>query len=406
MDASVLLALRDPAGVPFYPVVFQALYILTWALHIAFVLLALGSLALSLYGSTRQKGDENWRILTPHLIQTGKISVSILIVLGVAPLLFTQVIYDPNWYVANTLSGMWVFTFVYALVVGYSVYYWYSYANKAQKGGGTLIGAASFLILVFCGILMHNFALTSIMPQDWMSMYAPNGKVDTSGWVFNMDVIRLAFMVSLALPVLGIFLQNYAQFVSTRSDFSKAYVEFTQTLGTRLAVMGLLLSAVLFLLWMWSVDYLFSPLSIAIVVGVLGLLALSAKNSNSYFTTGVLVVVALLISGMRELIRFDLMVGLGYNIYDYPVNLEIPSIAMFLLTFLIMGGVGVAFLLTMAWKVGKNQGVFDASKDVVVSKLANYTLGIMTAWMVIYFAWGMGVLFKNVLWIKIHPLLL
>lgn len=397
MDASVLLALRDPAGVPFYPVVFQALYILTWALHIAFVLLALGSLALSLYGSTRQKGDENWRILTPHLIQTGKISVSILIVLGVAPLLFTQVIYDPNWYVANTLSGMWIFTFVYALVVGYSVYYWYSYANKAQKGGGTLIGAASFLILVFCGILMHNFALTSIMPQDWMSMYAPNGKVDTSGWVFNMDVIRLAFMVSLALPVIGIFLQNYAQFVSTRSDFSKAYVEFTQTLGTRLAVMGLLLSAVLFLLWMWSVDYLFSPLSIAIVVGVLGLLALSAKNSNSYFTTGVLVVVALLISGMRELIRFDLMVGLGYNIYDYPVNLEIPSIAMFLLTFLIMGGVGVAFLLTMAWKVGKNQGVFDASQDVVVSKLANYTLGIMTAWMVIYFAWGMGVLFKNVL---------
>lgn len=397
MDASVLLALRDPAGVPFYPVVFQALYILTWALHIAFVLLALGSLALSLYGSTRQKGDENWRILTPHLIQTGKISVSILIVLGVAPLLFTQVIYDPNWYVANTLSGMWVFTFVYALVVGYSVYYWYSYANKAQKGGGTLIGAASFLILVFCGILMHNFALTSIMPQDWMSMYAPNGKVDTSGWVFNMDVIRLAFMVSLALPVIGIFLQNYAQFVSTRSDFSKAYVEFTQTLGTRLAVMGLLLSAVLFLLWMWSVDYLFSPLSIAIVAGVLGLLALSAKNSNSYLTTGVLVVVALLISGMRELIRFDLMVGLGYNIYDYPVNLEIPSIAMFLLTFLIMGGVGVAFLLTMAWKVGKNQGVFDASKDVVVSKLANYTLGIMTAWMVIYFAWGMGVLFKNVL---------
>lgn len=397
MDASVLLVLRDPAGVPFYPVVFQALYILTWALHIAFVLLALGSLALSLYGSTRQKGDENWRILTPHLIQTGKISVSILIVLGVAPLLFTQVIYDPNWYVANTLSGMWIFTFVYALVVGYSVYYWYSYANKAQKGGGTLIGAASFLILVFCGILMHNFALTSIMPQDWMSMYAPNGKVDTSGWVFNMDVIRLAFMVSLALPVIGIFLQNYAQFVSTRSDFSKAYVEFTQTLGTRLAVAGLLLSAVLFLLWMWSVDYLFSPLSIAIVVGVLGLLALSAKNSNSYLTTGVLVVVALLISGMRELIRFDLMVGLGYNIYDYPVNLEIPSIAMFLLTFLIMGGVGVAFLLTMAWKVGKNQGLFDASKDVVVSKLANYTLGIMTAWMVIYFAWGMGVLFKNVL---------
>ncbi len=48
----------------------------------------------------------HWKILTPHLIQTGKLSISILIVLGVAPLLFTQVIYDPTvcgkytiWYV-------------------------------------------------------------------------------------------------------------------------------------------------------------------------------------------------------------------------------------------------------------------------------------------------------------------
>ncbi|MDD3467663.1 MAG: hypothetical protein PHE67_10985, partial [Campylobacterales bacterium] len=67
MDATILNALRDPAGVPFYPVVFQALYILTWALHAAFVLLSLGSMGLSLYGSTKQRSDANWKILTPHL---------------------------------------------------------------------------------------------------------------------------------------------------------------------------------------------------------------------------------------------------------------------------------------------------------------------------------------------------
>jgi hypothetical protein len=70
---------------------------------------------------------------------------------------------------------------------------------------------------------------------------------------------------------------------------------------------------------------------------------------------------------------------------------------MFLSTFVIMGFTGVAYLLTMAWKVGKNQGVFDASKDVVVTKLGNYTLGIMITWMVVYFAWGMVTLFKNIL---------
>ncbi|HHO42533.1 MAG TPA: hypothetical protein ENN12_04150 [Epsilonproteobacteria bacterium] len=397
MDASILLALRDPAGVPFYPVVFQALYVLTWALHAAFVLLALGSMGLSLYGTMKQKTDSHWKILTPHLIQTGKISVSILIVLGVAPLLFTQVIYDPNWYVANTLSGMWVFIFIYTLIVGYSMYYWYYYANKSSQGGGKLIGLISFGILVFCGILMHNFAVTSIMPNDWMDMYAPNGVVDTSGWTFNIDILRLIFMVSLSIPVVGIFLQNYARFLSTRENFSQEFISHASSLGTKLSVVGLLLSAATFVLWMIAIGYLLHPLSLATVVGVVVLLFLSAKNTNSYITTGVLVIVALLISALRELIRYDIMGQLGYSIYDYPVNLEIPTLLMFLSTFLVMGGVGVAYLLTMAWKVGKTQGIFDGSKDIWVNKLGTYTISIMVAWMVIFFGWGMTFLFKNIL---------
>lgn len=397
MDASVLLALRDPAGIPFYPVVFQALYILTWALHAAFVLLALGSMGLSLYGTLKQKNDPNWKILTPHLIQTGKISVSLLIVLGVAPLLFTQVIYDPNWYTTNALSGMWIFIFIYALVIGYMMFYWFYYANKAKEGGGKLIGFISFAILVFAGILMHNFAVTSIMPNEWMNMYAPNGVVDNSGWTFNVDIIRLTFMVSLAIPVVGIFLQNYSRFLSTREDFSKDFIDYTASLGSKLGIIGLIISAVAFVAWMLQIGYLMHPVVIATIVGVLILLFMVISNRNSYITTGVLAVVALLISGVRELTRYDLMANLGYSIYDYPVNLEIPTIAMFLLTFLVMGGVGVAYLLTMAWKVGKSQGIFDGSKDKAVNTLGNYTLGIMSLWMVVFFGWGMTILFGNIL---------
>ena len=397
MDTSVLLALRDPAGIPFYPIVFQGLYVLTWALHIAFVLLSLGSMGLSLYGTTRQASDANWKRLTPHLIQTGKLSVSLLIVLGVAPLLFTQVIYDPNWYVTNTLSGMWIFIFIYALIVGYSMYYWYYYANKAKEGGGVLIGAISFALLVFCGILMHSFSVTSIMPNDWTSMYASGGNIDMSGWTFNMDIIRLAFMVSLALPVVGIFLQAYGKFVGTRSNMKGEYADFTASLGTKLATVGLLISAVLFVLWMFTIGYLFHPISLASIVGAVILLALAGLNKNAYITVGWLVVVALLFSTVREWIRYDIMAELGYTIYDYPVNLEIPTIAMFLSTFLIMGGVGVAYLLTMAWKVGKSEGLFDGSKDVAVTKLGDYTLWIMSAWLVIFFGWGLFTLFGNIL---------
>lgn len=399
MDATILNALRDPAGVPFYPVVFQALYILTWALHAAFVLLSLGAMGLSLYGTTKQRSDANWKILTPHLIQTGKVSVSLLIVLGVAPLLFTQVIYDPNWYVTNTLSGIWVFTFIYALVVGYVMYYWYYYANKAGKLSSPLIGFVLFAILVFCGAIMHNFAVESIQPTKWMEWYAPNGVIDMSGLNFHYDVIRLAFMVSLAIPVVGIFLQNYSDFLGTRKDFSHSYIAFTKRLGTKIGIVGLIISAVLFAIWMLNEGLLLNPLVIATVLSVVLLLwMVSRSDKNSYMTTGVLVVVALLISAVREYIKYSIMTGVGYDIYNYPVNLEIPSIVMFLLTFVFLGFTGVAFIAAMAWQVGKNEGlVYDCDKNPALRKLGFSTLWILVVWIVIYFAWGMFTLFKNTL---------
>lgn len=399
MDATILNTLRDPAGVPFYPIVFQALYVLTWALHAAFVLLSLGAMGLSLYGTTKQKSDANWKILTPHLIQTGKLSVSLLIVLGVAPLLFTQVIYDPNWYVTNTLSGIWVFVFIYSLIVGYTMYYWYYYANKGGKAISPLIGFVSFAILLFCGIIMHNFAVESIQPTKWMEWYAPNGVVDMSGLNFHYDIVRLAFMVALAIPVVGIFLQNYSDFLSTRKDFSESYIAFTKKLGTKMAVVGLLISAVLFVVWMLKEGMLFNPLVIATVVSVLILLWMASRgDKNSYATTGMLVVVALLISAVREYIKYSIMTGLGYDIYNYPVNLEIPTIVMFLLTFVFLGFTGVAFIAAMAWQVGKNEGlVYDCDKNPAIRKLGFSTLWILAAWMAIYFVWGMFTLFKNTL---------
>ena len=393
MDATILNALRDPAGVPFYPVVFQALYILTWALHAAFVLLAIGSMALSLVGHGKQKTSENWKLLTAHMIQTGKVSVSLLIVLGVAPLLFTQVIYDPNWYVTNALSGVWIFTFIYALIVGYTTFYWYYYANK--KGGGKLIGLFSFVVLIFAGVLMHVFSVEAIQPEQWMNWYAPGGAVDTSGLNFHMDPVRLLFMVSLSAPVLGIFLQNYSDFLSTRKDFTEAYIAFTRALGTKIALIGLLISAVLFAAWMLQIGLLFNPLSLAIVVAVVLLLVMVKSVKRSYLTTLWLVVTALLISGMRELIRFNIMDNLGYSIYNYPMNIDWPSVAMFLSTFAVLGFTGVAFIATLAWRAGKTEGVFDASKDVLVTRLANSTFAILVVWCLVYFGWGMFTVFKN-----------
>lgn len=395
MDAETLNLLRDPAGLPFYPVVFQGLYILTWALHALFVFLALGSMGLSLYGGIKQKTDENWRILTSHLLQTGKISVSLLIVLGVAPLLFTQVIYDPNWYTVNAISGIWVVTFIYALLVGYSMYYWYYYANKKQSSSSSIIGIISFLFLIFCGLIMHVFSVQVIQPDKWIEWYAPNGVVDTSGTTFHPETIRYLFLMSLSIPILGLFLQNYGDFLKNSEKFDEKFISFSRNIGTKIASVGLIISLVLFAFWANDIDKLFDIYSIIIYLSFIVLIALSRTFKNSYLTTGISVILILLISGFREYIRYNIMFDFGYDIYNYPVNIEWSSVTMFVLTFVSLGGVGVSFIATMAWKVGKTKGVFDASKDKAVTLMANMLLWILSIWTVVYFAWGFFILFKN-----------
>lgn len=398
MEMDILLnSLRDPAGVPFYPVVFQGLYILTWALHIAFVLLSLGSGFLALVGVKKRAYDANWATFTPHLVQIAKVSVSILIVLGVAPLLFTQVIYDPNWYVTNTLSGRFVAIFIYGLVVAYATWYWFYYAVRKESRFAFLIGLISFVFLVACGIIMHAFAYESIEPTKWMDWYAPGGVVDTSGTTLQVSPVRLAFMVSLAAPATGIILLNYAAYLSKAPDYTKEYIDFVKNLAKKIGVFGLLISAVLFVVWMYQIGRLFDPLALSIVVGVVVLGGMIMSNICSYYTTVVLVVVALLISGLRELIRYDIMSNLGYSIYNYPMNIDWPSVIMFLTTFVGVGFTGVIFLLTLAWRAGRTKGIYEANKDKTVTLLANATIGICIVWACTFLAWGIFAVFKNTL---------
>lgn len=397
MDAGILNLLRDPAGVPFYPVVFQGLYILTWALHALFVFLSLGSMGLSIYGSIRQKYSNNWKILTNHLLQTGKISVSLLIVLGVAPLLFTQVIYDPNWYTVNTLSGLWVVIFIYSLLVAYSMYYWYYYANKKESKSSTIIGTISFLLLLFCGLIMHMFSVQTIQPDKWMQWYAPNGVVNTSGTNFHTESIRYIFFILLSIPAVGLFLQNYSDFLKGNKKFNEEFITYTKNIGSKIASFGIILSLFVFIYWAYSINKSVDTFSFIIYISFLILLILVRNLNNSYISSLIFIVNILLISGFREYIKYNIMNSFGYDIYSYPLNIEWASISMFVLTFASLGGIGVTFIASMTWKIGKNNGYFDASKDRTITLMANTLLWILSIWCIIYFAWGFYTIFKNTL---------
>ena len=399
---SVLHAMRDPAGIPSHPVVFQVLMIVTWIFHIAFVQMTLGAAALAIYAFYKRKPGTHWEQLSMAMTKSAKVGVSLLIVLGVAPLLFTQVIYDPQWYTASVLSARWLIAFIFTLIIGYCSWFVFYYCNhegaKNQLGVFALIGLALFLL---DGLIMHVLAYQSLLPEQWMSWYAPGGVVDSRGAKLHaIQWPRYLFIISLSLPALGLYLMAYADYFRDRADRTPEYRNFTRALGKRLAVQGLVISFVLLLAWQFAhpsaTGLTWHPVGWLLAASLLvfaAWLRRKAEHTHGYLMQlaglGVLGILAV----WRELIRIRYMMPFGYDIRDYTVHADWPSMVLFFSTFLGVGGLVGGFFLMTIYRAGRVQGLYTADKTL--ARVGTAAVVVLGLWIAIFFAYGIAIWMSN-----------
>ncbi len=397
----MLNVLRDPAGIPAPPILFQWLMVLTWAMHILFVNLVLGGGALAIAGFLRRK-DPLWGRLSRAMTQVTKVALSLAIVLGVAPLLFTQVIYDPMWYASNVLSAAWVMGFIYALGLGYTCWFVFSFRNKEGASSGDLLWAvAAILLFALNGLVMHVLSVQSILPAKWLEWYAPQGVPDMSGLkIHAFSFPRFAFFFAAAVAGTGIFLLAYADYFRSRSDFPTPYREFCRRIGWQWARWGFLAQALLALAWFAGIEkaaaHPFLWLTLIVLFGLLGTLWLGKTEKlagRGYLFQGLFVLYALVVGIAREEIRLGALLPLGYDPMTYKVNLDLGSTLLFFTTFLGVGGLALGFLLAMLWQAGKVEGPYVAGKTV--ARLSNYALAIVLIWVAIFFGVGITVWLRN-----------
>ena len=242
---TVMNTMRDPAGLPAHPALFQALMVLTWVFHIFFVHLTLGATGLALWGYFKKGHHPHWSQLSVAMTQVAKVGVSLLIVLGVAPLLFTQVVYDPQWYTSNVLSARWVIAFIFTLIVAYCL--WFFFYSRHHDATSTArpawigwLGVIALGLFALDGLIMHALTVQAIAPEQWMAWYTPGGQVDTSGsQIHRVEWGRYAFIMGLSAPMTGLFLWAYADYFAVRPDITTDYLAFTRQVGQRLAWVGL-----------------------------------------------------------------------------------------------------------------------------------------------------------------------
>ncbi len=399
---SAMHAMRDSAGVPAVPELFQVLMVLTWIFHIAFVQLALGASALAIYSFYRRESGPYYETLSIAMTKVAKVSVSLLIVLGVAPLLFTQVIYDPQWYASNVLSARWVIGFILSLIVAYCFWFAFYYANHA--GAKRYVGLYAWIAFaLFCmdGLIMHALAYQSLLPDSWMDWYAPNGHVDTRGAALHaIQWPRYLFIMSLSAPAVGIFLQAYSEYFKVRNNHSAQYRIFAQQLGKKIATIGFGVSLVL-LLW-WQFDFptqtglTMHPLGWALVAAVSLMLLWASRFSaqmHGYWPILGGVAVLGLLACWREVIRIHYLAPFHYTIADYPVHADWPTTILFFSTIVGVGGLVGGYYLTLLYRAGRVDGLYVAGPKV--AWLGTAAVAILALWIAVFFTYGAAIWLRN-----------
>lgn len=407
MTPDMLHALRDPAGIPSHPIVFLVLGVVTLALHLAAVHVMLGAGALTLRGAF--SASPHWRRLAAAMLTTAKIAVSVAIVLGVAPLLFVQVVYDPFWYTSNVLSAWWVIGFIGILIAGYIamyVFYWRNHDIEQDGGRGGFWMVASLALLLTVGFIVHSLTNQMLFPEQWMAWYAPQDVVDPSGRSLHYwHLPRFGFFIALSAPVIGAWLyghRRYLQGCDQPTAADAAYMAWLQPLAQRLMVVGGLVAVALGALWMatlpekmaWFATSPWVALAVVALLATVALPLLLGQRINQglwgYAVFGAGAVALIVVAAMREVLRFvTLRARHGYDALDYRINADWYSTGLFFSTFAVLGGVTLAYLLTLAWQVGQS-GTTAApfTPSPALNRLGNLSIALLVVWTVGYFAVG------------------
>jgi hypothetical protein len=397
----MLYALRDPAGVPSHPLVFLVLGVLTFALHIAAVQVMLGAATLTLRGAF--SGSLHWRRLAAAMITTAKIAVSVAIVIGVAPLLFVQVVYDPFWYTSNVLSAWWVIGFIVLLIAGYIalyIFYWKNHHIEADGGQGGVWMVLSIALLLAVGFIVHSLTNQMLFPEHWMAWYAPQGVVNPDGHsLHDWHLPRFLFFIALSAPVTGAWLYGYRRYLQGAQEADAAYLGWLRGLAQNLMLIGGVVSVLIGALWMatlpekmaWFATSVWLLMAVVALAAVVALpLVLRDRIDTGiwgYAIFGAGAVGLIVVGAAREMLRFVTLLGShGYDAMDYKINMDWYSTGLFFTTFGVVGGVTLAYLLTVAWQAGQSKGLYTPS--ATVTRIGQWSVGLLVGWTVLYFAVG------------------
>ncbi len=321
------------------------LHTVTLTLHLLAMNFMLGGIIILLFG----KFNDRWNHpVVQKFIKLFPNIMAATVTIGVAPLLFAQLVFAKPVYAASIVSGwFWLMIFVVAMIVYYLLYA----SSFATNTGNKRVNI--YLSVALIGLLYISFVYSSVFSMAerrelYASLYAGN----QSGLILNTDlgsyIFRWLHMVLGALTVGGFFVGLIGK------DDDRAF-----KVGKAFYLWGMVAAMVIGLAYLFTFgDYILpfmrsSAVWLLLVAIVLSLGSLHFFFKKKFLFASLMVLVSMILMvWIRHTVRLLFLEG-QFDPASLPVNPQWSIFIIFLICFLV--AVGLVWYMLRLFLSGKGQ---------------------------------------------------
>lgn len=344
MDPAGLIP--SPDAIPVHWGWFQALLTITFALHILFMNTMLGSSIIALVREFRTTTDPD--PVSQDISLKLPYTIAFTVNLGVAPLLFLQVLYGQFVYTSSILMAVYWLSVV-ALVIGaYYSAYLYDFKFESLGQGRRIFIAISVVLMLTVAFFFTNNMTMMLRPASWTRYFT-----NPSGTLLNLGdpmlIPRYLHFVTASVAVGGLFQALVWTWKEKRGSLH-ATVPVTSGLTWFMAATGIQMG--------WGLWFLIalppgtrelflgaSPLHTGLLItGICcaSLALFAAAKHRIWLTVWLFLGTIAAMIPMRELVRADLL-----KPYFSPADLTVTSEYSPLILFLVSFAAGLALIAYM-----------------------------------------------------------
>jgi len=352
----------DPNPLPAPYWVFKLLLLVTFFLHIVAMNFLLGGGVLALLSKWRSRNREGGNRLFLDVAKRLPVLLPATITLGIAPLLFVQVLYGQFFYTSSILMAWPWFLVLVLLTIAYYGFYYASYRGGRPGGRAGEVMLLSVILIFLVGFLFSNNLTLSQTPSRWAGKYF----ADPAGWNLNLAepalFPRFLHFFTAAVAVGGLFLVFVALANWKRDrEYARQILQFGGK-AFMYATMAQFVVGIVFLVSLPRDQRMLfmgdNPLAtILLLIGVAGggggifLMSDALRKENlraaAFLVPGILAVVIACMSVMRDLLR-DAYLKPYFHPGQFAVQTQWSVLPLFLVLFL----AGVILWLGMLKRYG------------------------------------------------------